>query len=77
MKLTIKDLKIGDEAQIEGYARSDITYRERLLSMGLTKGATIRLTKIAPLGDPVELEVMGYKLSLRKKEADILLLRRT
>ncbi|MCX6966723.1 MAG: ferrous iron transport protein A [Verrucomicrobia bacterium] len=43
--------------------------RARLLEMGLTTGAPIQLIRFAPLGDPVEIEVRGYRLSLRKKEA--------
>ena len=44
--------------------------------MGLTRGTELRLVKVAPLGDPVEIEVRGYRLSLRKKEAEALLLKR-
>lgn len=43
--------------------------RARLLEMGLTTGAQIQLIRFAPLGDPVEIEVRGYRLSLRKREA--------
>ena len=44
--------------------------RSRLLEMGLTTGAEIQLIRFAPLGDPVEIEVRGYRLSLRKREAE-------
>lgn len=44
------------------------------MSMGLTRGTTIRLTKIAPMGDPVEIDVRDFSLSLRKDEANVLLL---
>ena len=43
--------------------------RQRILDMGLTKGAEVRVRKVAPLGDPLEITVRGYELSLRKREA--------
>lgn len=43
--------------------------RQRILDMGLTKGAEVEVRKVAPLGDPIEVTVRGYELSLRKKEA--------
>lgn len=70
----LKDLKIGEKAVIFGYEKKGETYRQRLLSMGLTKETEITLLKYAPLGDPVELSIRGFKLSLRKEEAEILLL---
>ena len=76
MDIKIKDLSIGDSAQISGYELEDKIYREKLLSMGLTKGTILKLIKIAPLGDPVEIEIRGFNLSLRKKEADILKIKR-
>ena len=45
----------------------------RLLAMGLTRGSVVKVIKVAPLGDPVKIEVRGYDLSLRKAEADALL----
>ncbi|MCK4541089.1 MAG: FeoA domain-containing protein [Spirochaetales bacterium] len=72
----IKDLVIGEEAEVVGYDSGPSDYRSTLLSMGLTKGTVIKLLKVAPLGDPVEIEVRGFKLSLRKGEANNLLLRR-
>lgn len=44
--------------------------RRRLMDMGLTRGATVAVRKVAPLGDPVQVTVRGYELSLRKSEAD-------
>lgn len=77
MTLQITDLAPGDKAVIRGYRESDGKYRRKLLSMGLTKGTEIELLKIAPLGDPVEISLRGFNLSLRKGEADILELERT
>ncbi len=74
MSAKIKDLKTGDSAVITGYEAGCNYYRQKLLSMGLIKGTKITLLKTAPLGDPVQLELRGFKLSLRKKEADILIL---
>ena len=72
MSAKIKDLKPGDSAVIAGYEPGCNYYRQKLLSMGLIKGTKITLLKTAPLGDPVQLELRGFKLSLRKNEADIL-----
>ncbi|HOL16899.1 MAG TPA: FeoA family protein [Bacillota bacterium] len=76
MDLKVKDLRPGESAEIIGYDGKDAVYRGKLLSMGLTRGTPLTLCKVAPLGDPVEIEVRGFKLSLRKDEADILKLRR-
>jgi ferrous iron transport protein A len=73
----IKDLKTGEVAIITGYEKGPMEYRSKLLSMGLTKGTKIKLLKVAPLGDPVEIEVRGFNLSLRKDEAKELELRRS
>lgn len=76
MDARLKELKVGDRAVITGYDKVPREYRQRLLAMGLTKGAEITLTKIAPLGDPIDIEVRGFNLSLRKHEADALLINR-
>lgn len=75
MAQQIKSLGIGERAEIVGYESGNPAYRSRLLSMGLTKGTVLKLVKLAPLGDPVELEVRGFNLSLRKEEADMLQIR--
>lgn len=72
----LKDLKPGEKAEIIGFEGNDPIYRNKLLTMGLTKGTEVKLIKIAPMGDPVEISVRGYNLSLRKAEADILQIRR-
>ncbi len=74
--IKLKDLVPGETAEVVGYAPCDPRYRSKLLSMGLTKRAVIQLIKTAPLGDPVEIEIRGFHLSLRKDEADVLLLER-
>lgn len=71
--MKLRDLKAGEKAVVVGYTEGDSSYRSRLLAMGLTKGSIIKVVKVAPLGDPIKVEVRGYNLSLRKSEADALL----
>jgi ferrous iron transport protein A len=70
--MQIKDMKTGNQARIISLAQGDKAYRHRLISMGLTPGTELTLSRIAPLGDPVEITVRGFALSLRKHEADLL-----
>jgi len=67
--LTLDTLEVGQSGRILGYEPGGRAYRGKLLSMGLTPGTHFTVTRQAPLGDPVEIEVRGYKLSLRKGEA--------
>lgn len=76
MDIQLKELSPGSQARVAGYAKSDRTYRDKLLAMGLTKGTRFTVIRIAPLGDPVEIELRGFKLSLRKHEAETLLVER-
>jgi ferrous iron transport protein A len=76
MLTTLKLLKIGERARVSGYASGCPGYRHRLLTMGLTPGIEILVTRLAPLGDPVEVEVRGYSLSLRKNQAEMLQVQR-
>lgn len=66
-------MSIGQRALVVGYEESDAGYRGKLLAMGLTRGCEVKIVKVAPLGDPVKIEVRGYGLSLRKAEADALI----
>jgi ferrous iron transport protein A len=66
---TISDLKVGDRATLTGYSEAGRDYRRKLLSLGLTPGVEVGITRIAPMGDPVEIRVRGFSLSLRKEEA--------
>jgi ferrous iron transport protein A len=68
----LRDLSVGESAKVVGYGTAGAAYRTRLLAMGLTKGCVLKLIRVAPLGDPVKVEVRGYGLSLRKDEADAL-----
>lgn len=70
-RVTLDTLKIGQEAQIERL-RGGRTNAQRLQEMGLIPGTTVRVLKFAPLGDPIELMLRGYHLTLRKEEASFI-----
>jgi ferrous iron transport protein A len=72
MHITLKELKVGQQARVAGFAKGAPGYRHRLLTMGLTPGTALTMMRVAPLGDPVEIEVRGYSLSLRRDEAAVL-----
>jgi ferrous iron transport protein A len=67
--LHLGTLAVGQSGRILGYEKGSRAYREKLLSMGLTPGTHFTVTREAPMGDPIEVEVRGFKLSLRKGEA--------
>jgi ferrous iron transport protein A len=66
--MTLRDLHPGDKAVVISFL-ADSAYRRRIVAMGITKGTEITMVKAAPLGDPIEVMVRGYQLSLRKDEA--------
>ncbi len=70
------DLKAGEKAVITGYHGSAPAYAAKIASMGLTRGVEMEVLHVAPLGDPVEVRVLNYRLALRKDEAHVLKLRR-
>ncbi|THF63256.1 FeoA family protein [Pseudothauera rhizosphaerae] len=70
--MTLKELSVGDRARVLGFLAEGGAYRRKLLAMGLTPGAELSVTRVAPMGDPVEIRVRGFALSLRKDEADAL-----
>ncbi|MFH0727806.1 MAG: FeoA family protein [Pseudomonadota bacterium] len=76
MKATLRDMKIGETGTVSGYAKGTTAYREKLLAMGLTRGTEIAVERIAPLGDPVEIRIRGFLLTLRKDEASALIVER-
>jgi ferrous iron transport protein A len=69
IEMTLKDLQVGDRAKVVGFLDGGGAYRRKLLSMGLTPGAEISVTRVAPMGDPVEIRVRGFSLSVRRDEA--------
>ena len=73
MLKTLNEFKLGETGQIKK-VDGERKIRRRLLDMGVTPGATILLRKKAPLGDPIEITIRGYELTLRKSEAALVLL---
>lgn len=68
---TLRDVPIGQSATVIKIHGSGALKR-RIMDMGITKGTELYVRKVAPLGDPVEVTVRGYELSVRKEDADIL-----
>ena len=68
---TLKQAKIGNTVRVVKL-HGEGAVKRRIMDMGITKGAEIHVRKVAPLGDPIEVTVRGYELSLRKADADIL-----
>ena len=64
---TLDQLKIGESGIIKSFTQRDLALK--LIEMGCLPGEKITLTKIAPMGDPIAIEVSGYELSMRKNEA--------
>ncbi len=69
MMTELAELKIGAKARVIGYDNCSKQYRQKLLSMGLTRGAMLHVVRKAPLGDPIQISVRGFALSLRQHEA--------
>ena len=65
---TLKRAKVGERVKVTKVA-GEGALRQRILDRGLTRGAEVEVRKVAPLGDPIEVTVRGYELSLRKQEA--------
>ncbi len=65
---TLADLAKGASARVRGHEGRDVVV-QRLLEMGLTPGVEVRVVRFAPLGDPIEVRVRGYALSLRREDA--------
>lgn len=70
---TLKEAKIG-ETVIVSKLIGEGAVKRRIMDMGITKGTEIFVRKVAPLGDPVEVKVRGYELSLRKADAEMILI---
>lgn len=66
---TLKDLKVGETAKVMKI-NGEGAVKRRIMDMGITKGTDIFVRKVAPLGDPMELTVRGYELSIRKADAE-------
>lgn len=68
---TLKDAKIGQTVTVRKL-NGEGAVKRRIMDMGITKGTQIFIRKVAPLGDPVEVTVRGYELSLRKADAEMI-----
>ena len=68
---TLKDAKVGETVKVTKLT-GEGAIKRRIMDMGITKGVDIYIRKVAPLGDPVEVTVRGYELSLRKADADMI-----
>jgi ferrous iron transport protein A len=66
---TLKQVKIGGTAKVIKI-HGEGALKRRIMDMGLTKGVEVKVRKVAPLGDPIEITVRGYELSLRKEDAE-------
>lgn len=67
---TLKDARVGDTVQVvKLHGRGAV--RRRIMDMGITRGVELHIRKVAPLGDPMELSVRGYELSVRKADAEM------
>ena len=72
MEKTLADFLVGEVGQVLGFTKGAHAYRQKLLAMGLIKDTTFQVARVAPMGDPVEIRVRDYSLSLRKDEAKAL-----
>lgn len=68
---TLKDVKVGSTFTVKKIA-GEGPVKRRIMDMGITKGVQVYVRKVAPLGDPVEVTVRGYELSIRKADAEII-----
>ena len=69
---TLKDLKVGETAVVLKLTGEGAVKR-RIMDMGVTKGTSVTVRKVAPLGDPIEVTVRGYELSVRKADAQMII----
>ena len=72
METAFSNLKPGDKGHVLGYSEGNTPYRSKLLAMGLVPGVPFRVVRNAPMGDPVEIQVNGFHLSLRRHETEML-----
>ena len=68
---TLKEVRVGETVQVQKLT-GEGPVKRRIMDMGITKGVEIYVRKVAPLGDPVEVTVRGYELSLRKADAEMI-----
>lgn len=69
--MTLNEVPVGKSVQVEKI-NCQGALKRRIMDMGITKGVDVRLVRVAPLGDPIEVRVRGYELSLRKEDAGLI-----
>jgi len=72
--MTLKELKPGQQGTVASIGTTG-PLKRRIMDMGITPGVEVRVIKVAPLGDPIEVNVRGYELSLRKEEAQQIMMK--
>ncbi len=70
--MTLKDVKVGNSVKVVK-VEGEGALKRRIMDMGITKGAQLYVRKVAPLGDPIEITVRGYELSIRKMDAKMII----
>ena len=68
---TLREAKVGDTVRVVKL-HGEGAVKRRIMDMGLTKGVDVQIRKVAPLGDPIEVTVRGYELSIRKADAEMI-----
>lgn len=68
---TLRQVKVGENAKVVKL-HGEGAVKRRIMDMGITKGVEVHIRKVAPLGDPIEVNVRGYELSIRKADADMI-----
>ena len=70
---TLDQMAVGSRAKIIGFAKTESNFRRKLLALGLMPGAVVEIRRLAPLGDPMQIQLRGASVSLRKLEAAIIM----
>jgi ferrous iron transport protein A len=73
MEKTLNEIAVGQTGTVVGFIKGTSAYRQKLLAMGLLKGTRFKVVRVAPMGDPMEITVRDFSLSLRRDEAKALL----
>ena len=72
MTSILGELQVGDSGEVTAFRDAGAAYRRKLLAMGLTPGARFTVCRVAPLGDPIQLQIRGFQLSVRRDEAAVI-----
>lgn len=68
--MKLKEMKLNQAGYVTGFSTNDLVYRQKLLRMGLTRGTKFTVVRKAPMGDPIEIKLKGFRLTLRGEEAN-------